>query len=342
MLPNIETDIPLAKYTTLEVGGPAKFFCSIQTEAELEEACLWALQRKEPVLVLGSGSNVLISDAGFPGLVIQVNIKGIKYLASNTAVVGSGESWDEFVLESINHKLSGIECLSGIPGRVGAAVVQNIGAYGQEICTTARKVRYFDLTQSQFLELSGDACLFDYRASIFKRDTSRIVASITFKLASNNASCLAYKELSALFTGKSPSLAQVRGAVLELRKAKSMLLDPADINSRSAGCFFTNPIVDVTVFNNINSDHQEVPSWFQPDGRVKLSAGWLIEHSGFPKGHVAANRRVGLSQKHALALINLGGASAKDIYDYQKVISEAVYEHFSIQLIPEVVFVGCV
>lgn len=337
--------VPLAPYTTLKIGGLAKYFCVVKTEDELVEACNWAEEKSQEVFVLGGGSNVLISDGGFDGLIIQVDIKGRIYRQNSDqqeiiADIKAGEIWDDFVLDSVNRGYAGVECLSGIPGRVGGSVVQNIGAYGQEVCEVITKVRFYDIEKQEFGECSREACDFEYRGSLFKGKVGKIVTLVQFKLSIDGEPNLKYKDLIEKFSGVKPPLKQVREVVLELRRSKSALVDSRDPNSTSAGSFFKNPIVIKEAAERIKLGHSDVPNWPQENGSVKLSAGWLIEKSGLPKGCIYKDGKVGLSQKHALAIINRGGAKARDVSEFAKHIQQRVREIFSVKLDPEVVFVG--
>lgn len=336
--------IPLAEFTSLKIGGVAKYFASIESEAGLVEAVAWAKDKHQLLFVVGGGSNVLISDRGFDGLVVAINIKGRDYKIDSSgqvfATIGAGENWDDFVEETVKKNYAGVECLSGIPGKVGASAVGNIGAYGQEVSETISEVKFYDTSKKCFETYSKEQCDFSYRDSVFKKSKDKIVTSVTFRLKESGEPSLKYKELIEKFAGQKPTLTQIREAVLGLRASKSMLLDKNDPNSVSAGSFFKNPIVDQIAFERIKSGYEEVPNWLQPDGKVKLSAGWLIEKSGFSKGYIYKDGKVGLSQKHALAIVNRGGASGNDVAEFSKAIQEKVQSSFGIKLEPEVVFVG--
>ncbi|MFA5776326.1 MAG: UDP-N-acetylmuramate dehydrogenase [Patescibacteria group bacterium] len=341
----VQQNVLLAPYTTLKIGGLAKYFSVVKTEGELVEACDWAKKESQKIFILGGGSNVLVSDEGFKGLVVLVDIKGRSYRQENDrqeimADIKAGELWDDLVLESVNKGYSGAECLSGIPGKVGASVVQNIGAYGQEVREIIEKVRFYDTRKQEFGEYSKEECGFEYRGSIFKGRSNRIVTSVQFKLSANKEPCLRYKELMKKFSDSRPTLKQVREVVLELRKSKSMLIDPNDPNSISAGSFFNNPVVADDIFEKIKEKYPDAPNWPQGNGSIKLSAGWLIEESGLPKGFIYKDGKVGLSQKHALAIINRGGARASDVYKFAEFIKKSVFDIFGVKLQPEVLFIG--
>jgi len=341
----IKQDVPLAPYTTLRIGGLARYFVSVKTEDKLVEACNWAKEKSQKVFVLGGGSNVLISDEGFDGLVILVDIKGRSYVEDIdrqeiVADIKAGEVWDDFVLESVNKGYYGVECLSGIPGRVGASIVQNIGAYGQEVCEVVERVRYYDIEAQKFREYSNIYCSFDYRASIFKGKSDKVVTAVRFKLSTTGRPAIKNKGLADKLVDKIPTPGAVREAVLELRRSNSMLVDPKDPNSVSAGSFFKNPVITGANFEKIKEKYPDAPNWPQEDGLTKLSAGWLIEKSGLPKGFVYSNGKVRLSQKHALAIINRGSAKAADVYEFAKYIQQEVQSVFGVKLEPEVVYVG--
>lgn len=345
MLLEVQKHVPLASYTTLKIGGLARYFVVVKTENELIEACDWAKKELQKIFILGGGSNVLISDAGFDGLVILVDIKGHTFEHGENryeiiADVKAGEIWDDFVLESVSKGYIGTECLSGIPGKVGGSIVQNIGAYGQEICEIVEKVRFYDIEKRDFGEYSNTGCQFGYRQSVFKGDFSKIVVSAQFKLKIGIEAVIKYKELVEKLGDVQPSPSQVREAVLELRKSKSMLVDASDPNSVSAGSFFKNPVVTNDGFKKIREQYPDAPSWVQKDGSIKLSAGWLIEKSGFPRGFIYKEGKVGLSQKHALAIINRGGARASDVYEFSEFIKKRVFDTFGVKLQLEVIFIG--
>jgi len=341
---NIQDSVFLASYTSLKIGGLAKHFVVVKTEDELDGVCGWAKKESVNTFVLGGGSNILISDKGFDGLVIVVDIKGRDYKTDSSgqvlATIGAGENWDDFVNETVKKNYAGVECLSGIPGKVGASAVGNIGAYGQEVSEIISEVKFYDTSKKCFETYSKEQCEFSYRDSVFKKSKDNIVTAVTFRLKEGGEPSLKYKELAEKFVDQKSTLTQVREAVLKLRASKSMLLDNNDPNSVSAGSFFKNPLVNNAVFEGIKERHEEVPNWSQPDGQVKLSAGWLIEKSGFSKGYICKNGKVGLSQKHALAIINRGGANANDVVEFSKAIQEKVQSSFSVKLEPEVVFVG--
>ncbi|HEX6278439.1 MAG TPA: UDP-N-acetylmuramate dehydrogenase [Pyrinomonadaceae bacterium] len=341
----IEQNIPLAPFTTLGVGGPARWFVLVSNEAELIEALEWAERAGEKAFVLGGGSNILVSDAGFDGFVIKIEIAGVEFEAEDGSVLitaGAGEDWDRLVKTCVLRGLAGIECLSGIPGTVGGTPVQNVGAYGQEVSETIVSVRCFDRFQRNVVELSNAQCGFEYRKSIFN-STERdryVVLSVVYRLLRGGEPKIVYKDLLERFDGVKPTLAATREAVLFIRRSKSMVIDPADPNSRSAGSFFKNPIIDNSLADSIADEVgvDRVPKFVAPDGMVKVPAAWLIERAGFNKGYVLGN--AGISGNHSLAIINRGDATAADIVALKDIIQKRVFDKFGVELHPEPIFVG--
>lgn len=341
----IQENIALAPLTTLKVGGAARFFVEAQTEGEVVAAVNFAAEHELALFILGGGSNVLISDRGFDGLVLHIALKGID-LKENIVTARSGEDWDQLVEFCVNHGLAGLECLSGIPGLVGGTPVQNVGAYGQEVSETIKSVRVFDRKTREILELKNADCKFMYRSSIFNSGQKDrfIVLAVTYNLKPNGAPKIVYKDLREFFgDGQNPGLVETRRAVLEIRRAKSMVIDEHDPNSRSAGSFFKNPIVSKEKFAEIElAAHamgvEQVPSFSVDENFVKVPAAWLIEKSGFHKGFKLG--KTGLSSKHTLAVINLGNAAAADILDLKNKIQKQVKEKFDVDLNPEPVFIG--
>lgn len=338
--------VPLAPLTTLEVGGEARHFVDAGDEPTVVEALRWATERGLPVAILGGGSNVVVSDAGFDGLVIRVAPRGRRFhpLPDGTTALmaAAGEPWDGLVAEAVARGLAGLECLSGIPGLAGATPIQNVGAYGQEVADTIRTVRVLDRATLQVRELDAIACAFGYRDSRFKREPAAfIVLGVTFALRPGGAPAVRYPELAAaLAATAAPTLADVRAAVLALRARKSMVLRADDPNRRSAGSFFTNPIVDTATADQVarRADSAQMPRFAAGPGRVKLSAGWLIEQAGFTKG--TRRGAVGISTAHALALVNLGGARADELLALAGEIVAAVRDRLGVTLSPEPVLLG--
>jgi UDP-N-acetylmuramate dehydrogenase len=345
----IRENVPLAPYTTLRIGGPARYLASAQSEDELLAALAFAADL--PVFILGGGSNVLFADEGFPGLVLHIAIRGIAWSSDGVVTASAGEDWDEFVAQCVERRLAGIECLSGIPGLVGGTPVQNVGAYGQEVGETITSVRVYDRLTKRIVELSNAGCRFAYRASIFnasERDRY-IVLAATFALTPLGEPAIRYPDLDHIFAGSSakPALKEVREAVRSIRSRKAMLLVPGDPDCRSAGSFFKNPVVTAAFFERMTEDakaqnriasDREIPRYSVGDGKVKVPAAWLIEHAGFQKGYTRG--RAAISSKHSLAIINRGGATARDVLDLANEIQERVQAKFGIYLQPEPVLVG--
>ncbi len=335
----------LAGHTTLRLGGPAARFVEVHTEAELVEAVHTADAAGEPVLLVAGGSNLVVADDGFPGLVVKIATGGLEVdqddCSGATVTVAAGESWDAFVAEAVARGWVGVEALSGIPGSVGATPIQNVGAYGQEVAQTIASVRCWDRREGAVRTIAAADCGFGYRTSRFKQDPGRfLVLSVTFQLRLGDLGApVRYAELARALgvePGQRAPSAQVRETVLGLRRGKGMVLDDADHDTWSAGSFFTNPLLDADRAGGLPGD---APRWEQPDGRVKTSAAWLIEHSGFGKGH--GNERVSLSTKHTLALTNRGGASTADLLALAREIRAGVEERYGVRLENEPVLVGC-
>ena len=327
----VRRNVRLADLTTLAVGGPVERLVEVADAAELVAAVREADEAGRPLLVLGGGSNVVAPDEGWPGDVVAVRSRGIERSGS-VLTVQAGEDWDDLVAYTVANGLAGIEALSGIPGSTGATPVQNVGAYGQEVAQTITAVRVYDRAEKSERALSPEECGFAYRDSRLKKDPSRfVVLDVTFALAESAESApVGYAELArrlGVDLGDTAPLAAVREAVLELRRGKSMVLDPADPNSRSAGSFFTNPVVP---------SEQAVdgcPSWPTGDDRVKLSAAWLVEHAGFGRG--TRQGKVGTSSRHSLALTTEPGATSAELLAFADRITAAVHEQFGVTLVRE-------
>jgi UDP-N-acetylmuramate dehydrogenase len=338
-------NISLANYTTLGVGGPAKYFGIARRAGEVIEFFDWALSSAKDVFVLGGGSNILVSDNGFDGLVIRIEIGGIDFADDGDDVLitaGAGEDWDAFVSQCVERDLSGVECLSGIPGTVGGTPVQNVGAYGQEVSETIVSVRCLDRLMSTIVELSNDQCGFEYRKSIFNTSEREryVVLSVVYRLVRGGAPKIAYTDLQQRFSGRVPGLKETRDTVIAIRREKSMVIDPADPNSKSAGSFFKNPIVSTSVTDSIAEELglDSIPQFAAGDGHVKIPAAWLIEQSGFRKGFALGN--AGISTNHSLAIINRGSATSSEIAALKDLIQKTVLNKFGISLQPEPIFVG--
>ena len=346
---DIRENAPLAPLTTFGVGGPARYFAEAKSFAEVATSVDFAGSKALPLFVLGGGSNLVISDAGWPGMVLKIAVAGIDGSTENGRrifEVGAGEEWDRFVAHAVSHNCAGVECLSGIPGSVGGTPVQNVGAYGQEVSETIDSVLALDLKDGQLHEFCNDACGFSYRASIFNT-TERgrfIIVRVSYALTSGGEPRIQYADLKKHFVGwsKTPTLADTRHAVRQIRAAKGMLITPGDEDCRSAGSFFKNPILSQAAYGDLvklaAAKNLQVPSYPAPGALLKVSAAWLVEHSGFGKGYSAG--RVGLSRKHALAIVNLGQATAADIVALKDHIQERVKDIWGLRLSPEPVFVG--
>jgi UDP-N-acetylmuramate dehydrogenase len=339
-------NIPLAPLTTFGIGGPARYFVEAETERDVFDALDFAQTKSAPVFVLGGGSNLLVSDTGFPGLVLRIALKGLTFEPSNGSVLVSaqaGEDWDGIVARCVERELAGIECLSGIPGSAGGTPVQNVGAYGQEVSDVLVSVRAVDRNRQQTVELSHGDCDFHYRASVFNTAQKEryIVVGVTYRLTPGGAPAIRYPDVKRKFDSfDSPgTLAEVRRVVRDIRLSKAMLLTPEDPDCRSAGSFFKNPIISEANYTRLQESISEtVPRYPAPDGGVKTSAAWLIERAGFSKGF--AMGRAALSRKHTLALVNTGGATADEIVRLAREIRASVEDRFGIRLVPEPVFVG--
>jgi UDP-N-acetylmuramate dehydrogenase len=342
----IRENVALGPLTTLGVGGAARYFTVAETEADVAEAVQWAQERRLQLFVLGGGSNLLVSDAGFSGLVLQLSIRGVVDRGQGLFEVGAGEVWDEFVGRMVAEGMSGIECLAGIPGSVGGTPVQNVGAYGQEVAETIVRVRAFDRPRGQFVELDRAACKFRYRKSLFNTDEPDryIVTRVDYQLHPNGQPRVTYGDIKVyLYNYPEPiDLIMVESAVREIRRKKGMLLVENDPDCRSAGSFFKNPVTEANRLAEIAGaagvGERMVPHWPAGDGLVKLSAAWLIERTGFGKGF--EDGAAGISSRHTLALINRGGASAADIERLQGKIQRGVLKRFGVALEREPVYLG--
>jgi len=349
----VEENKLLAPFTTLGIGGPARLFAAAKSEDDVPEAAALAQKKGVQLFLLGGGSNLLVSDAGFDGLVLHMGLTGIRErdeaAGSDKRVyqVAAGEDWDQFVQRAVADNCAGIECLAGIPGTVGGTPVQNVGAYGQEVASAIEGVRAFDLAQNAFIEFTATECRFAYRRSRFNStDRGRfVVTRVDFQLTSFGAPTLRYAELQKSFAADAkPSLREVADTVRQIRRSKGMLLEEGQPNSQSAGSFFKNPIVTEEQVAKIAAGANKRPPQFPagPEleyvGRVKVPAAWLIEQAGFTKGYAMGS--AGVSTLHTLALVNLGGATAREILALAEQIRSAVALRFGIRLEMEPVLVG--
>lgn len=344
----MQENVALAPLTTLQVGGAASYFVEALTTADVRAAVDSARSRHLPLFVLGGGSNLVVADAGWPGLVLKVAISGVDFRVEDGEGIidaGAGVEWDALVRMAVERDCAGIECMSGIPGSVGGTPVQNVGAYGQEVAETITEVQVLDLRDGQVRELCNEACGFEYRASIFNT-TERgryIILRVTYALRPGGEPRIEYADLKRYFAGRArPSLREVREAVRAIRANKSMLITPGDEDARSAGSFFKNPVLSDAEYQALAeraaARKLEVPSYPALQSQRKISAAWLVEQSGFHKGYTRG--AVGISRKHALAIVNRGGATAADIMALKDEIQQRVMDTFGIRLQPEPVFVG--
>lgn len=353
---SVQEDVALAPLTTMQVGGAARFFVEAKTEQNIFAALDFAEKQGVPIFILGGGSNLLVSDAGFSGLVLKIGLRGVEITKDKNDILltaQAGEDWDSIVSLSVNKNLAGIECLSGIPGSVGATPVQNVGAYGQEVAETISSVRVLDREKKETTNLTNAECGFAYRASIFNtiHKNKFVVLNVSFRLKPGGQPLLRYADLQRFFAEKkaeNPSLREVREAVVQIRAAKSMVINDEDENRRSAGSFFKNIIVDLEKFAAIEAtarrlslidDEQSVPHFSTAgDDKVKIPTAWLIEKSGFYKGYQYG--RAGISTNHTLAVINRGGATANEIVELVGEIQTKVKKIFDVKLQPEPIWLG--
>jgi UDP-N-acetylmuramate dehydrogenase len=327
--------------TTMGVGGPARWYAEAETEAEVVDGVRWAREQKVPLFILGGGSNLLVSDAGFSGLVLRVRLLGLESDGGEYRAA-AGESWDDFVSHAVADDCAGIECLAGIPGTVGGTPVQNVGAYGQEVSETIASVRVLDLETLEFQEIPAAACGFAYRQSIFNTSARGrfLVTRVDYRLRPGGAANLRYADLQRAFPiGSDPSLTEVAAKVREIRHGKGMLLVEGEPDCRSAGSFFKNPVISAVQFAELTERLRAQPPHFPAgDGLVKLPAAWLIEQAGFAKGFELG--RAGISSRHTLALVNRGGATAANLLALRDLIAAGVAAKFGIGLQMEPVLLG--
>jgi UDP-N-acetylmuramate dehydrogenase len=342
--------VTLAPYTTFQIGGPARWFAEAASEDDIAAGVSFATERCLPLFILGGGSNLLVSDAGFHGLVLRIALQGIASTHKNDQFIVSaaaGEDWDGLVAYAVAANAAGVECLSGIPGTVGGTPVQNVGAYGQEVSQTIVTVRAFDRKTLRFMDLPAADCGFSYRRSIFN-STQReryVVSRVDYSLRKDAPANIVYADLTRYFAtrnGAAPTLAEVREAVRSIRAQKGMLLVPGDADCRSAGSFFKNPVVPVTVLDSLAEElgieKRNIPAYPARDGEVKLSAAWLIERAGYQKGYALG--KAGISSRHTLALINRGGASAAEVTTLRDRVTDTIASRFGIRLEPEPVWLA--
>ena len=341
----------LADFTTLRLGGPARGFVRAGTEDELIDAVRSADAAGEPVLILGGGSNLVVSDEGFDGTVVQVATRGVSRDGGpGVLTVAAGEDWDAVVARSVAEGLAGLECLSGIPGLTGATPIQNVGAYGQEVAETITAVRVYDRVTGDVMDIPNERCDFGYRTSRFRGAGRFVVLGVEFRLAVQVLSApVRYAELAAALgvpVGGQAESAEARAAVIELRQRKGMVIDPADADTRSVGSFFVNPVLDAPALAAVEAaararcgPQTRVPHFAAGDGLVKVPAAWLIEHAGFGKGYDPGDG-ARISAKHTLALVNAGTASTAALLALAREIRDGVRDAFGVSLAPEPVLVG--
>ncbi len=346
----IEENIELAPFTTLHVGGWAKYLTEVHSLPDVISALEFASKNNLPVFVMSGGSNILISDTGFAGLVILNKIKGIESEVQGDKIIvtsGAGEEWNHLVKFAAENNWAGIETLAGIPGSVGAAPVQNIGAYGAEASSVIKEVIAYDLDKNSIVTLANKECEFGYRKSIFnsKYPGRYIILEVVFELKTSGEPNLSYQDLQKYFEarlkdGPKPTVHEIYKAVIEIRARKGMVIHPDYESYQSAGSFFKNPVVSAEVFEKVKEKITDTDKWFweQSDGSVKISAAKLIEKAGFPKGFKKGN--AGISPKHSLSLINLGGAKANELIDLAKEIIKEVQAKFGVEIKPEVLTIG--
>jgi UDP-N-acetylmuramate dehydrogenase len=352
---DVRENVPLAPFSTLGVGGTARHYARASSDDDVRSAVDWAKTRALPLLVLGGGSNVVLSDEGHPGLVLHLATRGVETRPQGDRVevtAQAGEPWDALVASAVDQGWAGVECLSGIPGLVGATPIQNVGAYGQDVSETVVGVEALDLVTGRLERLATGECAFAYRDSRFKStDKGRfIVLRVTYALRPGGLPAVRYAELARSLEDQGlgePSLAQVRDTVVTLRRRKSMVLDAQDPNARSVGSFFTNPIVPAMFADDLETalqregvlrEGERPPRFPAKDGHVKLSAAWLIERAGLAKGYQRGN--VGLSSRHTLAIVNRGGAAASEVVALAREVRDRVRDRFGVTLVPEPVFVN--
>ncbi|MFP5267352.1 MAG: UDP-N-acetylmuramate dehydrogenase [Acidobacteriota bacterium] len=341
----IQSQTPLAPLTTFGIGGAARYFAVAHTETEVSEAVAWAEDRSLSLFVLGGGSNLLVRDEGFDGLVLKIGVLGVETCGDGCFEVGAGEIWDEFVERVTRQEMAGVECLAGIPGSVGGTPVQNVGAYGQEVAETIEWVRAFDRKSRGWVRLDKAACRFRYRQSLFNSDEPEryIVTRVRFQLRPGGRPNLRYADLQLrLGDRQGLTLAKVASVVREIRREKGMLLVEGDSDCRSAGSFFKNPVVGLDRLEAIAAaagvTPGMVPGWPAGVGLIKIPAAWLLERAGFVKGFGSGPARI--SSRHTLALTNQGGATCADIERLQGQIVDGVRERFGITLEREPVLLG--
>ncbi len=346
----VEDNVPLAPYTTFRLGGPAARLVTALTDEDVVTAVREADAAGEPLLVVGGGSNLVVADHGFAGTALRIATRGFA-LDGTELELAAGEVWTDAVARTVEAGLAGIECLAGIPGSAGATPIQNVGAYGQEVAATVTGVTAYDRRSGETVALTAAECRFGYRDSLFKRDPEHyVILRVRYRLedAGGRSAPVKYAEVAkalGVAEGERAPLAHARDTVLRLRAGKGMVLDPADHDSWSAGSFFTNPVLDADAYAAFTARAAErlgagiqVPGWPDADGRVKLSAAWLIDRAGFTKGYGSGPARI--STKHTLALTNRGAAKTEDLLALAREVRDGVSEAFGVTLVNEPIMVG--
>jgi UDP-N-acetylmuramate dehydrogenase len=353
-VPDVQLNVRLADLTTLRLGGAAARLVEAPTSTALVEAVRECDERGEPVLVLCGGSNVVVADEGFEGTVVLVTSRGVEvdnagcdpddlaFCGGVVVTAAAGETWDDLVARAVDEGWSGVEALSGIPGAVGATPMQNVGAYGQDVAETIWSVRTYDRVDKVVRTFANAECGFGYRTSRFRGNPRYVVLEVSYQFPQGAlAAPVRYAELArtlGIGVGHRAPAADVRAAVIALRRRKGMVLDEADHDTWSAGSFFTNPVLDATAAAALPG---QAPRWPAAGSRVKTSAAWLIEQAGFTRGYEGPGGRVALSGKHTLALTNRGGASTADLLGLAREVRDGVRSAFDVELVPEPVLVGC-
>jgi UDP-N-acetylmuramate dehydrogenase len=339
----VSDNASIAPLTTLRLGGPAKRLVTAERESELVDIVREVDLRKDELLIIGGGSNLVVSDEGFNGTVVRVGTRG-RVVDGDEVTVQAGEPWDDLVGSLVDDGFAGVECLAGIPGLAGATPIQNVGAYGQDVSETFVRLRAFDRDRGAIVTFEKADCYFAYRNSVFRGRDRHVILDVTFRLQRTRTSRpIKYAELARALSvseGGTAPLEEVKRTVCALRRKKGMVLDPSDPDTTSAGSFFTNPVVDAEGLARVRSrwEGPPMPVFPEADGRSKLSAGWLIENAGFKKGLTVGH--VAVSSKHALALTNRGGATTKELVALARQLRAGVFARFGVMLENEPVFVG--
>jgi len=342
-----QSDVALAPFCTMNVGGPARWFADAHAESDVVAALDWAHRHGIAVHVLGGGSNIVVSDAGYDALVLRVSILGMESAdvgGSRVYTVGAGEPWEPFVAHTVGEDCAGLECLSGIPGLVGGTPIQNVGAYGQDVSGTIQRVHAIDRATALPLSFSAAECGFGYRTSRFRQaDVGRyVVTRVDFALTPHGPATIVYGDVVTLFESATgmPTLQQVRAATLEIRRRKGMVIEAGSPANRSCGSFFVNPVVSRAQLDQVQAaaGASTVPHFEVDDRSVKIPGAWLIERAGFPKG--LRRGPVGISPLQAQAIVNLGGAQASDVVALACEVKRAVWRRFGVSMVPEPIFVG--